>query len=143
MTTKNEFFENYFKEMLDRISEKLEAFGEKGLEEFGTENGHLSSDIMGEIEYLEEQFRKCVIENAQEGYPVIDVYHDSISQERETIKSDRKAALERYKNLEAELNKLTTECSIENDLLQLRDLDTKQDEMIKAWEEYMTLTRLL
>lgn len=143
MTTKNGFFENYFKDMLERISEKLNVFGEKGLEQFGSEDEPLSNSIMREIEYLEEQFRKCVIENAQEGCPVIDIYHDEISQERETIQSEREAALDKYKKLETELNKLTTECSIRNDLLQLREVELKQDEMIKAWEEYMTLTRLL
>lgn len=88
METKNKFFANYFINFLDDLKIEIEKFGNEDESYFGAglpidktkskeeqEKQYLKGDhILESIEYLYEQWDKCVYLNKQEGYPVIDTY---------------------------------------------------------------------
>lgn len=76
--TKNEFFAQYFIGELDQIKYDLEEFSRKGEEQFTLgEEAYPSNNIKGRLEALLEEWEKCVIENEQELYPVIDCWNES------------------------------------------------------------------
>lgn len=76
--SKNQHFADWFKSELEKVNESLDSFATKGEEQFGDENAFPASHILGMLNSITGEWEKTVIENVQEGYPSIDVYHESL-----------------------------------------------------------------
>jgi hypothetical protein len=137
MTTKNEFFANYFKEMLKDISNQLDVFSKKGLEQFGNENEPLANNIMDTIAALEEMFSECVINNRNEGYPVIDIYLEETEGPSKNEKIHE--AIKNWNNCNNELKDLMR-IPLKKLTPELREkIQAKHKETMQAWKIYSEL----
>jgi hypothetical protein len=76
MKTKNKFFADFFINELENLIIDIEEFGRGDESLFGKETD--DDCILMKIEYVEEQWKNCVTQKAEEGFPVIDIWHEEL-----------------------------------------------------------------
>lgn len=77
--TKNEFFADYFKGLIEDISIKLDQFKGQNENQFNIgfdEDGITRDEIQCDMSYMLEQWEQCVTLGKTEGYPVVEIWDE-------------------------------------------------------------------
>ena len=91
MSTKNEFFAAYFLRIIDDLKIKIDEFGKMDESFFGSDIEPDGTKLMDErldqllkknethnlILMFADTWHDCVMENYQEGYPIIDMWKEN------------------------------------------------------------------
>lgn len=76
MKTKNNFFAEYFINELENLIRQIEEFGNGDQSLFGKETDE--DLIHSTLSDIVDQWENCVNLKAEEGYPVIDIWHEEL-----------------------------------------------------------------